>query len=123
MGLIAGNELIDKAQAKTFGGNLQQIAKAGLLNKNIAARLTNILDERNWLVHKSRASNRSAIYSDSVMQPLIVRLDSIANESNSLLREVASLVEDFVKQHGVSQEYLAKQSKQILQEWHSSDSL
>ena len=59
MGLVAGAALIEKAQSKTFGATIHQIAKAGLLSPELETRFTNLLAERNWLVHSSRATSRS----------------------------------------------------------------
>ena len=84
MGLAAGNALLDKALSKTFGATIHQIAKAGLLSAQLEERLSNLLSERNWLVHKSRAQNRNAIYSDSATEKLVRRIDAMADESNTL---------------------------------------
>jgi len=123
MGLAAGNALIEKAQSKTFGATIHKITKAGLLSSELELRFTNLLSERNWLVHKSRSISRNAIYSDTAMQKLILRLDAITNESNALLRELSALVEYHVRKHGVTEEYIEETANQLLEQWHTSDAI
>ena len=123
MGLAAGNALEEKAKKKTFGETVHQITKAGLLSSELETRFTNLLSERNWLVHRSRADSRSAIHSDPEMQRLIVRLDEMAEESLSLLREIGALSEAQVKKHGVSEEHINEKAKELLEQWHASDAI
>lgn len=123
MGLNSGNVLVEKAQAKTFGSTVHQLVKAGLLSSELEARFTSLLRERNWLVHKSRASSRSAVHNDGAMQQLLVRLDVIAEESLSLLKAIGALIEGFVKQHGVSAQYIDESAQRILEQWHAADAL
>src|SRR5271157_4741445 len=78
MGLTDGNALVKTAQSKTFGKTISELGKAGLLKPEIQQRFASLLKERNWLVHNSRASSRSAVHSDVAMWKLCVRLDSIA---------------------------------------------
>jgi hypothetical protein len=117
VGLQAGNELIAKAQKRPFGFTLREIASAGLFEVNLQDRFNALLAERNWLVHKSRAASRNAIYHDSSAQALIARVDAMAEEAKHLLGEVASLVDAFVRQHGVTQQFIDAQTAAILRRW------
>lgn len=86
MGLAEGNALVEKAQGKTFGAMLHQMTRAGLLSSELEHCFTKLLSERYWLVHKSRSHSRNAVYSDPAMQKIILRLDAMAEESNTLLK-------------------------------------
>lgn len=121
MGLAEGNKLVEKAQSKTFGSTVHQMAKAGLLSSELELRFTNLLSERNWLVHESRANSRRAVHNDSSMQQLLIRVNTMAEESNALLRELGTLAEAYVKKHGVSDEYIEEQTNQLLEQWHGLD--
>ena len=123
MGLAAGNALDEKAKKKTFGATIHHVSKAGLLSSELENRFTNLLSERNWLVHRSRADSRSAIHSALEMQRLVVRIDKIAEESLSLLRGIGTLSEAYVKKHGVTEEYIDKKAKELLEQWHASDAI
>lgn len=123
MGMEAGNALEEKAKKKTFGATIHQMTKTGLLNSKLEIRFTNLLLERNWLVHKSRSDSRSAIHSNQEMQKLLARLNKMADESLSILREIGTLVKSHVKKHGVPEEYIKGQAKKLLEQWHSADTI
>jgi hypothetical protein len=123
MGLAEGNALVDKVQGKTFGTILHQITKAGLLNSELERCFTKLLSERNWLVHRSRSHSRNAIYSDPAMQKIILRLDAMAEESNTLLKQLGIFIERHVKEYGVSEQYIEKMANQLLKQWHASDAV
>ncbi len=121
MGLAAGNALIEKAQRKTFGNTINQMTKASLLSSELEARFTKLLDERNWLVHKSRASYPSAVHRDSSMETLLFRLDAIADETLTLIKEVAILTDCFAKAHGISEKWVTEEANRLLEQWYASD--
>ncbi len=121
MGVVAGEALVEKAQGKTFGATINQMAKASLLQPELAQRFSSLLAERNWLVHKSRADSRHVIHDHAATQALRGRLDAIADESLVLLKAIAKLAEDFVRRHGVSAEYIDRTAQQLLQQWQTSE--
>jgi len=121
MGIIAGEALIEKAQNKTFGATIHQIAKAGLLSPELETRFTNLLSERNWLVHSSRSTSRSAVHNDTSLKAVVNRVTAISDESLALLKEIGILVERFVKQHGVTRKYIDENANELLEQWHASN--
>lgn len=121
MGDTDGSALVRTAQSKTFGQTVGELRKAGLLKPEMQQRFDSLLKERNWLVHNSRASNPSAVHSDLSMQKLLVRLNSLAEESDVLLKELGALAEMHVKQHGVSKQEIAERTNRLLAEWQTSD--
>lgn len=123
MGLAEGNALVDKAQGKTFGTTLHQIAKADLVTPEIEERFTKLLAERNWLVHRSRADSRNVIHNDKAMNALLARLEAMSDESLALLKFIDAETTAFVQSHGVSMDYVAQVSKQLLEQWHAADAL
>lgn len=123
MGLAEGNALVEKAQGKTFGATLHQIAKAGLISPEIEARFTKLLSERNWLVHRSRTDSRNVIDNDKAMVVLVARLDAMADEALVLLKYIDAETTAFVQKHGVSMQYVEQVSKQLLEQWHAADAL
>ncbi|MGK7894881.1 MAG: hypothetical protein AB4372_15005 [Xenococcus sp. (in: cyanobacteria)] len=123
MGEETGNALEQKAKKKTFGATIHKLVKAGLLTEDLEFRFKKLLSERNWLVHSSRASSRSSIHTDSHMVTLLQRLEKISNEALSLMTHVGTLMEEYVKKCGVSEEYIEKKSNEILEQWHSTDAI
>lgn len=123
MGLAEGNALVEKAQTKTFGATLHQIAKAGLISPEMEKRFAKLLAERNWLVHRSRAESRNVIHHDRAMAALVARLDAMAVEALDLLMYIDAETGNFVQKHGVSMRYVEQASNQLLEQWHAADAL
>lgn len=121
MGTEAGEILVAKAQGKTFGATIRQLQAAGLLSGELEQRFRNLLRERNWLVHNSRADSRAAVYSDSEFGALLFRLDKIAEEALELLRKIGVLAEKYVTTHGVSKEQINTEAAALLKKWHEAD--
>lgn len=122
MGLEKGMALVERAQRKTFGATINRLRKKELISDDIAKRFDELLSERNWLVHHSKADNRDAVHSDQAMQRLTVRLDNVAESALSLLKEVGSLTEGHVKKYGVSDASIDKMTSEILDQWHQPES-
>jgi hypothetical protein len=123
MGMAAGEGLIEKAMSKTFGSTIHQMTSAGLLSNSIEKRLVALLQERNWLVHKSRAGSRNAIYSDDVSALLLRRLDSICDECLALMKDLGAIAEKFVKKNGVSEGQIQEIAERLLEQWHRADAI
>jgi hypothetical protein len=123
IGLAKGQTLVETAQRKTFGATIREMSKAGLLSADLESRFMRLLSERNWLVHKSRSSNRSAVHNDDSMRRLLSRLEMIDDEADGLLRELNTLAERHVKQRGVSAEYIRAKADELLEQWHSTDAI
>lgn len=116
-----GNALLSAALKLPFGATLKQMMNAGLLESSLEGRFKNILNERNWLVHKSRGASRDAIHSEAAMQKVVERVDAMAEEALSLLRELGSLCERYVQDRGVSKHFIDEQANALLEQWHNSD--
>ncbi len=118
MGIAAGQELLGKAQSKTFGSTITQLVKAQKLPKALESRFNLLLSERNWLVHCSRSGSRDAVHNDQAFNKLIGRLDAMAEEAHLLLKELGLQVEAFVRKHGVSKKNIDQLAEKTLREWH-----
>lgn len=121
MGTAAGGALVEKAQGKTFGATIKQLEKAAALSPELAARFAKLLEERNWLVHRSRADSRGAIHGDGSAKKLLLRLEAIADEALALLKALGGTAARFVQQHGVSKESIDQESQRLLKQWQEAD--
>jgi len=123
MGLTAGEALGKRARKRTFGATIHQLADAGVIDEALDTRFRTMLEERNWLVHRSRGDSRRAVYHDKHLDELLIRLDWIAEEALALLKEVGKLAEAHVKSHGVSEKYIQENAAKLLKEWHAADAI
>ena len=122
MGMSEGLGLVERAQGKTFGSTIHQLAKARLLTDEMESVFRRLLAERNWLVHRSRADSRNAIHGDRAMQQFVARVTSMADDARQLLNKIGLLTESYVKENGVTEESIEKLTSELLAKWHSSAS-
>ena len=123
MGTSAGYELLTKALGKTFGATIHQMCKSGLLSQDLETRFRDLLLERNWLVHKSRATNRNVIRSDDAMQVFLNRLDEMTEESGKLLSEILALTESHVKKLGITQQQIDEAAVSLVEQWYGPNTI
>ena len=121
MGSEAGIALLKPVQSLPFGGILTMITKANLLDSDLQARFMKVLDERNWLVHRSRGTSRNVISSGSGMAEVVGRVDVLAEEALALLRILGSMIDAYVREQDVSMEDVDERASTMLNEWHASD--
>jgi len=123
MGSKAGYELLDKALGKTFGATIHAMCQAGLLSSELEAEFRSLLMDRNWLVHKSRSTNRNVIHSDTAAVAFIERLDAMIDHSNSLMEKVLKLTEEHITGLGITQQQIDTEAVRILDEWHGPNTI
>ena len=119
MGEELGNLLVAKAQRKTFGGSITQLAKSDHLPISLLERFQALLKERNWLVHSSSADSKRALADDAAFVGLHGRLESIVDEARRLLKEISALSQNFVLEKGVSKEAFEAKITETLLQWQS----
>jgi hypothetical protein len=121
MGRTPGEALVEQAQSKTFGATIRQLAKAGLLDDELSSRFNALLDERNWLVHRSKADSRDAVHNKDRARQFVHRLEAIGDETDALLKKIVGMAQRFVTERGVSTREIAQATRQLLQQWQSGD--
>lgn len=119
IGLAAGNALLEKAQSKPFGAIVEALDKAMLLTPRLADRFDTLRTERNWLVHKSKASSRGAVHSDISMRVLVKRVDAMAAEALALLKELEQIAIRQATSTGVSQSAIEAEAQRLLAQWRT----
>lgn len=84
-------------------------------------RFTNLLAERNWLVHRSRVDSWGAVQGDGTAPLLLQRLEAIGDEAGAVLKEIGVLSEQFATENGVSKVYIDQESERLLNQWRHAD--
>lgn len=100
MGIEAGLELVDEALSKTFGKTVTCLQKSGQVPDDTMARLQALLEERNWLVHNSKADSNLAVRDEAACTQLIKRIDAIADEALALIKVVTEQAKIFFLSKG-----------------------
>lgn len=82
-----------------------------------------LLAERNWLVHESRASSRSAVRNDDACVAVVNRIDAIGDMALVLMRQFGALVDSVVKSYAVSTDDIDARAADLLRKWHGGNAL
>jgi hypothetical protein len=120
----AAQALVDAARREVFGQTIGAMKRAGLLSEDLGKRFKTLLDERNWLVHRSRGDNSAALLSDELTSTLVARVDRAEKEARKLLHEIADLSRQFVLDSGVSEEAVnAATATELVRLWEANDAI
>lgn len=117
IGQEIGEQLLATAGKRTLGSLINEAKAAKLLQEKLATRLEKILDDRNWLIHRSRREHRHILSSRSGSATLIARIEAISDEALLLLKTVAELTDQYVRKSGISEKTIARETQRLLKEW------
>ncbi|MAU14140.1 hypothetical protein [Flagellimonas sp.] len=78
------DNLLKKQRKYTLGLAINAIKKESLFPKALGFELSNLLTERNWLIHKSITENKDDLKSDSYFEKLIERIKAITSKAHKL---------------------------------------
>jgi hypothetical protein len=109
--------VLERADKRTFGTAFRELIGAGLFDSDLAARLGEIVDERNWIVHRSRRDNRGIVNSRARCAAFLARLERAQEESAELRELVFALVTRETAAVGTQQDVVDRQADRLLQEW------
>jgi hypothetical protein len=106
-----------KAARNTLGQLFTAIRNTRGAPEDLLPRLERFIDERNWLVHRSRQENRIDLYSPEKPIALSQRLRAIADEALSLMRAFQQATEDHLIARGMTKAEIDASAERIRREW------
>lgn len=116
-GKDAGEALLAEAQGRTFGSLLTELMNAGVLETSLQDRLSALLKERNWLVHRAKRESRGVLFRAPDYERLRARIDAIAEEATTLNTLVAQALEKHVVSLGVDPAYIDREAARLAKSW------
>ncbi|MEC7262447.1 MAG: hypothetical protein VXW38_01830 [Bacteroidota bacterium] len=78
------DDLLKKQRKYTLGMAINAIKKESLFPKPLEIELSNLLTERNWLIHKSITENKDDLKSDSYFNKLFNRIKALTLKAHKL---------------------------------------
>jgi hypothetical protein len=106
-----------KASKQTLGQLFGAIRDAGKGPSDLLSRLEHFVDERNWLIHRSRHENRKDLYSDAERPQLVARINAVADEALSLLTAFQEVTEAHLIARGMDRARMQARANEIYREW------
>lgn len=117
MGEVAGRALLEKGERRTLGHVLQELRAQGLIAGPVDDDLRDVLNQRNWLVHRARRETRGVLTDDSRLSDLLVHLDTLADRAVSLQKMLAHEIETYVFSSGVDRETVEREAEEVARQW------
>ena len=117
IGRERARKLLEEAEKRTFGTLLKELRKAEALPELVGERLAMALEDRNWLVHRSRRENRGVLNKPQMYVNLVERLDRIAKNALAFNKELAAEVRAHVLKTGISEQVLDREADRLAKGW------
>ena len=106
-----------KTEKQTLGRLLKTLRDDSLLASKILSRLESLVEERNWLVHRSRHENRTDLYSRAKRLALIRRIHAIADEALAISETLQQTTEDHLVAQGMPKSEMETRAAKIYRDW------
>ena len=117
IGTVQGDSLLKHAEGRTFGALLKELAKSGVIEDRLSIELHEILEQRNWLVHRARRENRGVVSNAEHLGDLIQHLQSLADRSLVLQKSLATDLERYVLDIGVDRAVIDSEADRLARSW------
>lgn len=96
-----GYQILAKERQRTLGSLLTEARKAGLVHGDVAEGFKALLDERNWLIHRSMNDVNDHLYSSAGRDAFLFRVRELADQAIILKKALVDDTIEFCKQNGV----------------------
>ncbi|MBP6670423.1 MAG: hypothetical protein KA180_13305, partial [Gemmatimonadales bacterium] len=117
MGREAGEALLAKAERDTFGATLKALERSGVLPGDLAARLQQCLENRNWLAHRARREHRGILADPVAYARLSERLERMADDALALLKELEGQHHAYIVSQGVDPAEIEAAAQRLARAW------
>ena len=76
--------LLDRERRATLGAIYRKAKEAGIIPEEMEERFGAFLNERNWLIHRSKQENSADLYYDDLRVKVLDRISATQSESQEL---------------------------------------
>jgi hypothetical protein len=106
-----------RASKQTLGQLFSAIRDASKGASDLLSRLERFVDERNWLIHRSRHENRKDLYSDTRRPQLVARIQAVGDEALALMTAFQDQTEAHLMARGMDRAKMQARADAIYREW------
>jgi hypothetical protein len=109
--------ILEQLNKKTLGQLLNDLRKHNNISPSMDLKFQKLLEERNWLVHKSRNQCHTDVYSPEKLIKLKDRLENLKRDALSFNKELCKLIETFMVSKGFTTDDILKVAEQNINNW------
>jgi len=107
----------EEASKQPLGRLLSRLRVHDHASQALVSRLGPFLGDRNWLVHRSRLTNRADLYHVDRTEAFLARLTAIADAALGLSKAIQASTETHLETRGVSKAYIDAKAEEIRRAW------
>ncbi len=97
----------------TLGSLLRYSKEAGIVGLELQSKVEELLEERNWLIHRSLRMNGDDFYVSPHRERLMERLSEFSMCAMNLQKLLVKELEDFVVSRGVSRQWISSTAGRV----------
>jgi hypothetical protein len=109
--------LFAKTEKKTLGQLFAEIRDTTSGTAAFLPRFEQLVEERNWLIHRSRHENRTDLYEPTARVRLVDRIESLAEEALQLAKLLETATEEHMISLGMPKAELDRRAAAIFRQW------
>ena len=94
-------KIYNKFSKHTLGQLFKEVKDCEILPKDLDDRINGFIDERNWLVHRSRRENEKDVFNQEKFEKLVNRLTYLSDEALSLAKMFQEKSESYIISKGL----------------------
>jgi hypothetical protein len=117
IGAAQGDALLKQAEGRTLGALLKELAKSGVIANRLSIELQEMLEQRNWLVHRARRESRGILSNAKRLTEMLNRLESMADRSLAIMKSLAEDLERYVLRAGIDRAVIEREADRLVREW------
>lgn len=95
------DNLLKKQRFYTFGRAIKIAKEESLLSKPLEIKLSNLLIERNWLIHESITHDKNSFKSDSYFNKLLKKTKAITLKARKLQLSIELNLIEYSEKEGI----------------------
>ncbi|OPZ74737.1 MAG: hypothetical protein BWY82_00567 [Verrucomicrobia bacterium ADurb.Bin474] len=116
-GTLARDEVarsLESADRATIGNLLNQIKANCPFTDTLANRLTELCNERNWLVHRLCRENEMAPYLLPAAKPVFERIERMVSLTEQIMADLDVLGDDLMRTHGFDVDEVKRRANEAM---------
>jgi len=112
-------QIFERASKKTFGGLFNELKADHSLSEDLKTKLKELVEDRNWLVHKISVDNQKDMHAPNKLFKLISRVNNIGDKAIYLSKLFINRTDEIIIAKGyMTEEEFDKKTQAIIDSWN-----
>jgi hypothetical protein len=109
--------MLEHSNEPLLAAFLTDLREHALLAPEFELRLMRVVQERNWLVHRSGLGARTALGEARTILPVLARLEALTDDATFVSRKLRELLEQSLERRGLSRQEIRRKADETIERW------